>query len=105
MKEENICPRCSFPRDLCICGSLEAEEQEIIIKNGRRKWGKVVSLVRFKGENDISLEDLLTKAKKKCASGGTIRGKNTIEIRGDHRFKLRKMLVEMGFPKENIRIF
>jgi len=46
---------------------------------------------------------MLTKAKKKCASGGTVRG-NEIELQGDHRFKLKKFLINLGFPEGNIVI-
>jgi len=49
------------------------------------------------------LKNILTKAKKKCASGGTIRDKG-VELQGDHRFKMKKLLIDLGFPEENILI-
>jgi len=49
------------------------------------------------------LKNILTKAKKKCASGGTARN-NEVELQGDHRFKLKKLLIDLGFPEENILI-
>ncbi|TFG01482.1 MAG: translation initiation factor, partial [Promethearchaeota archaeon] len=39
----------------------------------------------------------------KCASGGTVRG-NELELQGDHRFKLKKFLIDLGFSEENILI-
>ncbi|MFX1572925.1 MAG: stress response translation initiation inhibitor YciH [Promethearchaeota archaeon] len=103
IKEESICPLCSFPKVLCICEKLEAEEQRIKIYNEKRRWGKIVSIVKFSGDLNIDLDNLITKAKKKCASGGTY-GDNYIELQGDHRFKLKKFLIKEGFPKENILI-
>ncbi len=51
----------------------------------------------------MNLNDFATKAKKFCASGGTVK-KNTIELQGDHRFKIKKFLIENGIPEENIEI-
>jgi translation initiation factor 1 len=82
---------------------LEAEEQEILIFTERRRWGKIVTVVKFKGQINIDLDDLSTKAKKKCASGGTF-SDDTIELQGDHRFKLKKFLIRQGFEKNNIKI-
>jgi translation initiation factor 1 len=103
IKDDYICPKCSFPKDLCICEKLEAEDQEIEIFNEKRRWGKVVTVAKFKGNFQIDLDRLNTKAKKKCASGGTF-GENYIEVQGDHRFKLKNFLITEGFPKENIKI-
>jgi translation initiation factor 1 len=53
----------------------------------------------FEGNFDANLKDILTQAKKKCASGGTVRG-NEIELQGDHRNKVKEALEEMGFTVE-----
>ena len=103
IKDEEICPKCSFPKELCICENLEAEDQSIEILNERRRWGKIVTVVKFKGDFNIDLDELSTKAKKICASGGTYRD-NTIEVQGDHRLKLKKFLMNQGFSQENIII-
>ena len=103
IKDDDICATCSFPKDLCICDSLSADEQQIIISNDRRKWGKIVTVIKFEGNIEANLKDILKKAKKKCASGGTVRG-NEIELQGDHKFKLKKFLIDLGFPEENIII-
>ncbi|MFX1365136.1 MAG: stress response translation initiation inhibitor YciH [Promethearchaeota archaeon] len=103
MKDDDICAICSFPKELCICDSLSADEQQIVISNDRRKWGRVVTVITFVGNFDINLHNILTKAKKKCASGGTVRD-NKVELQGDHRFKLKKFLIDLGFPEENILI-
>jgi translation initiation factor 1 len=55
------------------------------------------------GNFDVNLKNILTKAKKKCASGGTVRN-NAVELQGDHRFKMKKLLIDLGFPEENILI-
>jgi translation initiation factor 1 len=52
---------------------------------------------------DADLGEILTIAKKKLGAGGTIRD-NSIEIRGDHRFRLKKILIDLGYPEEKITI-
>ena len=88
--------------DLCVCESLSQENQRITISQESRKWGRLVTVVTFNGEVD-NLKKILKKAKTYCASGGTIRD-NQIEIQGDHRIKIKKLLIKEGFPEENIEI-
>lgn len=57
--------------------------------------------MKFIGNFDVDLKDILSKAKKKCASGGTVRD-NQVEIQGDHRFKMKQFLIDLGFAEENI---
>ena len=82
---------------------MSADEQQIIISNDTRKWGRVVTVITFVGNFEVNLKNILTKAKKKCASGGTVRN-NEVELQGDHRFKMKKLLIDLGFPEENILI-
>ncbi|MHA1341687.1 MAG: stress response translation initiation inhibitor YciH [Promethearchaeota archaeon] len=98
----NICPKCGLPMDLCVCESLSQETLKVKISSETRKWGRVVTIVTFEGEVD-NLKKILKKAKAYCASGGTIRD-NKIEIQGDHKLKIKKLLIKEGFPEENIEI-
>ena len=65
--------------------------------------GDIVTVVKFKGDFNLDLDKLSTKAKKIYASGCTFRD-NTIEVQGEHRFNLKKFLVEQGFSQKKIRI-
>lgn len=93
-----------MPKELCVCSDLSADEQEIVISNGRRKWGKVVTLISFKGNTDADLDNMLTKAKKKVGAGGTLRGKNVLELQGEHKFRMKKFLIDHGYDEDRIRI-
>lgn len=42
------------------------------------------------------LEELARRFKRRCGSGGTVRG-NTIEIQGDHRDELVAELIALGY--------
>ncbi|MBD3197851.1 MAG: stress response translation initiation inhibitor YciH [Candidatus Lokiarchaeota archaeon] len=104
MNDDEICNLCGLPKSLCVCDNLGADEQEIVISNGRRKWGKVVTLISFSKNTDRNLEDMLSKAKRKVGAGGTIRGKSRIELQGDHRFRMKKFLTDMGYDADQITI-
>jgi len=90
-----------LPKELCVCDKLKTDEEKIIISTDRRKWGKVVTLINFQKGSGVDLTDLLKKAKKKVAAGGTVRG-NAIELQGDHRFMIKGLLKNLGYPEENI---
>jgi translation initiation factor 1 len=85
-----------------VCESLSQENQRITISNDKRKWGRIVTVVTFNGEMP-DLKKMLKKAKTYCASGGTVR-ENQIEIQGEHKNKIRKLLIKEGIPIENIEI-
>jgi len=68
----------------------------------KRRFGKQVTLVTFSGDIP-NLKKILKKAKTVCASGGTIRD-NQLELQGDQRTKVKKLLIKEGFEQENVEI-
>ena len=84
----NICPKCGLPKELCVCEEIAKEQQKID--------GKMMTIVEGINSNDLDIDALITKLKKKCASGGTIK-EGKIELQGDHRTKVKETLEEMGF--------
>lgn len=96
-----VCPRCGWPQKNCRC-SVAVEErvpEKItarlrIEKAGRR--GKTVTVVEGLPKNRDFLKDLTGELKKACGSGGTA-GEDHIEIQGDHRDGLRKLLQRKGW--------
>lgn len=52
---------------------------------------------------DMNPEELLRKLKKKLACGGTYK-EGKLELQGDHREKLKKLLTEFGFNEEQIEV-
>ncbi len=90
-------------KDMCLCDGLFIDELQITIYLDKRKWGKTVTVISFEGDSGTNLQEFLKKAKKKVASGGTVRD-NEVELMGDHRFKLKKLLIEEGFSEENITL-
>ena len=80
----DICPKCGLPNELCVCEDIAREQQKIDITVDKRRYGKMMTIIDGINSNDLDLDVLITKLKKKCASGGTIKD-GKIELQGDHR--------------------
>jgi translation initiation factor 1 len=94
-----ICPKCGLPKEICVCEDIAREQQKIEITVDKRRYGKMMTIVDGINPNELDIDTLITKLKKKCASGGTIK-EGRIELQGDHRTKVRETLEEMGFIVE-----
>ena len=53
--------------------------------------------------NKIDIRDLIKKLKSALACGGTYKNEQ-IELQGDHRARVKKILETEGFPSEMIEI-
>jgi len=95
-----ICSVCGLPEELCMCEQIAKEQQKIRILTDTRRYGKVVTVVEGIDSTDIDLNDLARKLKTRCAAGGTAK-EGRIELQGDHKRKVREVLVELGFSVEN----
>ena len=95
----NICEVCGLPKEICVCEDIAREQQKITIAVDKRRYGKMMTIVDGINPHDLDINALITKLKKKCASGGTIKD-GKIELQGDHRTKVKETLEEMGFTVE-----
>ncbi|MFX1509071.1 MAG: translation initiation factor [Promethearchaeota archaeon] len=98
-----ICPICSLPKEICRCQELAKTEQRIKVSVERRKWGREVTLIEGINSRDISLSELVTKLKMKCACGGSAK-EGIIVLQGDHRHHIKNILGDLGFPADNVDI-
>ena len=101
-KLPEVCPVCGLPKELCICKAIAKEEAKIRVYTSRRSLGKFVTIIEGIDEK-ANPKDLIKKLKTKLACGGTLKG-GRIELMGDHRRKIRELLVEIGFPEEKIEV-
>lgn len=95
-----ICPVCGLPEELCMCEEIAREQQQIKITTMKRRYGKIVTIIEGIDSSDIDLDDLARKLKTRCAAGGTVK-QGKIELQGEHRKKVKKVLNEMGFMVES----
>ena len=96
----SICPKCGLPLDLCVCDTIAKEEQQIHVRVVKRRFGKLTTLVEG-FDTSIDVREVAKKLKSKLACGGTVKEK-TIELQGDHKAKVKKELVMLGFNAETI---
>ncbi len=98
-----ICPVCGLPKDLCICETIARETQRIKIYVEKRKFGKTMTIIEGIDEKSIDVKKLLKTLKKSLACGGTYKN-GKIELQGDHKLRVKKILIKEGFPESSIVI-
>ncbi len=94
-----ICPKCGLPIQACVCSEIGKEEQKIKVESVKRKYGKVITLVS--GFVDLDMKQILKDLKQGLACGGTIKN-GIIELQGDHKGKVKPILIKKGFQEETI---
>ena len=98
-----ICTTCGLPKELCVCETIAKETQEISIYLDKKKFGKVYTVIKGIDQREINLKELASKLKSFLACGGTAK-EGKIELQGDHKAKVREMLIKTGFPADTIKI-
>jgi len=90
-----------LPKELCVCEEIAREQQRINVYSIKRKFGKKVTIVEGIDEKQLDLKELTKKLKSKLACGGTTK-EGRIELQGDHKARVKDVLVEMGFSPNMI---
>ena len=98
-----ICVTCGLPKDLCVCETIAKESQKITVKLEKKKFGKKYTVVHGIEGKEIDLKELTRKLKNALACGGTVK-EGKIELQGDHKLKVKKILEGMGFPSSTIEL-
>ena len=97
-----VCNQCGLPQDLCVCELIAREQQKITVGIEKRKFGKDYTIV--KGiQKEANIDEILRKLKNKFACGGTAKT-GQIELQGNHKARIRAVLVDLGFPEGTIEI-
>ncbi len=95
-----ICPNCGLPSEACVCQEIAKKQQSIIIRTEKRRFGKIITIVI--GFEGVDIKEIAKKLKAKLACGGTVKN-NEIELQGEHRSKVKKVLLEEGFDEAQIK--
>ena len=98
-----VCSTCGLPKDLCVCGEIEKEQQRIRIRLETRKFGRSTTIIDGMDEKSSNLPEIAQKLKTYCACGGTSKN-GQIMLQGDHRDRVKEFLVKLGYPEENIEV-
>ncbi|HDI07301.1 MAG TPA: translation initiation factor [Candidatus Bathyarchaeota archaeon] len=99
----DICPICGLPRDICVCGEIGKEQQQIRVRLETRKFGRPMTIIEGINDKETDLGRLAQKLKSFCACGGTAKN-GQIMLQGDQREKAKNFLTKMGYPEQNIEV-
>jgi len=99
--EASLCAKCGWPAKKCRCSTNTDEAVPLNIvaklrieKSGRR--GKTVTMVEGLPRNPAFVKELAGEIKKACGTGGKA-GEKHIEIQGDQRDAIRRLLQARGW--------
>jgi len=95
-----ICPKCGLPEQACVCEQIVKSSQKIKVTTDRKRYGKIVTIITG-FESGINIKQITKDLKTSLACGGTHKG-DAIELQGNHKKKIREMLVKFGFDKDSI---
>jgi translation initiation factor 1 len=98
-----ICPKCGLVKELCVCETIAKESQIINVYLERKKFKKFYTIIEGIDEKEIDLRELAKKLKEKFACGGTTKD-GKIELQGDHKSKVKPVLVNAGFSPDSIEV-
>ncbi len=98
-----ICNKCGLPKELCVCETIAKEAQKITITLFQKRYKKNVTVINGIDTTKIDIKHIMKVLKSKLACGGTYKN-DEIELQGDHRSRVKKILIEEGFPEEIIEI-
>lgn len=98
-----VCPKCGLPQELCVCEAIAKEAQRIKIYLSTRRYKKSMTVIKGIDTSKIDVKKLLKKLKSRLACGGTYKN-DVVELQGDHRERVKEILVKEGFPPEMIEV-
>jgi len=96
-------PRIVNPLDEMLFKEVLKEQQRIRVYIEKARYGKLKTIIEGIDEKEFDLEEIAKKLKAKLACGGTVK-KGRIELQGDHRDRVKKLLADLGFSEELIEI-
>ena len=98
-----ICPKCGLMSELCVCETIAKESQVIKVYLERKKFKKYSTIIEGVDEKSIDIKELARKLKAQLACGGTVKD-GKIELQGDHKNKIKDILIKAGFPADLIEV-
>lgn len=96
-----IDPLTGLPKELGVWENIAKSDQRIVVKEEKRKFGKIITVISGINSKEIDIKELSKKLKAKFACGGTVKG-NSIELQGNHGSKIKEALTNLGFSPDSI---
>lgn len=97
---EEICAVCGLPKpSLCVCGEMDKQETKIKVFTESRRFEKITTVVQgVKNGKEIAKQ-----LKSQLACGGTFKD-DRIELQGDHKDRVKSILLKMGYDDKQIEV-
>ena len=95
-----IDPKTGLPVEAMAWDDLAKSEQKIKVATEKRRYGKVITLVSG-FDKTIDIKSVAKSLKSELACGGTVKNER-IELQGDHKNQVKKVLTKIGFPEDSI---
>jgi translation initiation factor 1 len=93
-------PNFGIPSGADVFEEIAKSEQHIRVKTETRRYGKKITLVSG-FDKSVDIKATAKSLKEELACGGTVKD-STVELQGDHKKRVRPILVKLGFPEESI---
>lgn len=93
-------PRFNLPTDASAFDEIAKSDQKIVVSIVSRRYGKITTLVSG-FDKDFDIKGTAKHLKEKLACGGTVKD-GIIELQGNHKKKVKSMLIDAGFSEESI---
>ena len=97
---DDILKSAGLPEE--VWETIAKETQRIVVKAERRRWGKWVTIIEGL-DKGVDGKKVAKDLKRKLACGGTFKD-GKIELQGDHRKNISKILEEEGFAPSSIEV-
>ena len=96
------CERCEQPLAACKCprdaaGSIKLPKDQPARVRREQRRGKFVTVITGLDPKATDVDAMAKKLRTSLGTGGTVKD-GTIELQGDHRDKLVKLLKKLGYP-------
>jgi len=82
---------------------LDTEQSHIVVRKEFRKFQKPSTVIQGLKNDKEQLERLTQELKRKLAAGGTVK-EGVIIIQGDHRDRIKQILISLGYSPNNIEV-
>ncbi len=81
---------------------MAKESAKVKVRLEKRSYGKWVTIVEGI-EEKANPKEVSKKLKSKLAAGGTYK-EGRIELQGNHKDRVKKLLMDMGFAEDQIEV-
>jgi translation initiation factor 1 len=81
---------------------MAREEKKIRISLINKRYGKFVTIIEGISK-DVDVRKVLRELKTSLACGGTYKN-DSVALQGDHKERVRGILIKLGFPADKIEV-